>query len=160
MRFDNLTRQLYATDASIYQIEPLGVAFPSTATEAAAVAHAKGISLPFRDAAEEARRVARATASNLSSMLQDVRRGAPTEVDAINGAVVREAASSGVPVPVNESLWRLVAARVAAQAAPGEIVVSSTVRDLVAGSGLQFAARGPAELKGIPGEWQLWSVVA
>src|SRR5690349_9987968 len=37
VRFDNLTRQLYATDASIYQIEPLGVAFPRTAQQAAAV---------------------------------------------------------------------------------------------------------------------------
>src|SRR3977135_1248025 len=37
VRFDNLTRQLYATDASIYQIEPSGVAFPSTAWEARAV---------------------------------------------------------------------------------------------------------------------------
>ena len=37
VRFDNLTRQLYATDASIYQIEPLGVAFPTTAQQASAV---------------------------------------------------------------------------------------------------------------------------
>src|SRR5436853_2108206 len=37
VRFDNLTRQLYATDASIYQIEPLGVAFPTSAQEASAV---------------------------------------------------------------------------------------------------------------------------
>ena len=37
VRFDNLTRQLYATDASIYQIEPLGVAFPTTADEASGV---------------------------------------------------------------------------------------------------------------------------
>jgi len=37
VRFDNLTRQLYATDASIYQIEPSGVAFPSTAWEARVV---------------------------------------------------------------------------------------------------------------------------
>src|SRR6266702_9002927 len=38
--FDNLTRQLYATDASIYQIEPLGVAFPKSAQQASAVIHA------------------------------------------------------------------------------------------------------------------------
>src|SRR5438128_1016205 len=37
VRFDNLTRQLYATDASIYQIEPLGVAFPTSAQDASAV---------------------------------------------------------------------------------------------------------------------------
>ena len=49
-------------------------------------------------------------------------------------------------------------ARVAALAQPGEVVVSSTVRDLVAGSGIEFSDRGRAELKGVPGEWQLWSV--
>ncbi|MGZ6989381.1 MAG: ketopantoate reductase family protein, partial [Thermoanaerobaculia bacterium] len=84
------------------------------ANEVAAVARAKGIALPFADAAAEARRVAAATASNLSSMLQDVRRGAPTEVEAINGAVVREGVRAGVPTPVNEELRRLVAAAVAA----------------------------------------------
>src|SRR6266571_563990 len=40
VRFDNLTRQLYATDASIYQIEPIGAAFPKSAQQAAAVIHA------------------------------------------------------------------------------------------------------------------------
>jgi class 3 adenylate cyclase len=49
-------------------------------------------------------------------------------------------------------------ARVAAHARPGEVVVSSTVRDLVAGSGIEFRERGAVELKGLPGEWQLWSV--
>ena len=48
-------------------------------------------------------------------------------------------------------------ARVAANAQPGEVLVSSTVRDLVAGSGLTFEDRGSHELKGIPGEWRLWS---
>src|SRR5271169_1280556 len=84
------------------------------ATEVAEVARAKGIALPFPDAAAEARRVARATASNLSSMLQDVLRGAPTEIDAINGAVVREGARFGVPTPANETLLRLLAGRAAA----------------------------------------------
>jgi 2-dehydropantoate 2-reductase len=84
------------------------------ANEVAAVARAKGIALPFADGAAEARRVAAATASNLSSMLQDVLRGAPTEVEAINGALVREGIRAGVPTPVNEELRRLVAAAVAA----------------------------------------------
>jgi class 3 adenylate cyclase len=51
-----------------------------------------------------------------------------------------------------------IGARVAAQAAPGEVFVSSTVKDLVAGSGIQFADRGVAELKGVPGEWRLFAV--
>jgi class 3 adenylate cyclase len=49
-------------------------------------------------------------------------------------------------------------ARVASQAKPGEVLVSSTVKDLVAGSGIQFEDRGVAELKGIPGEWRLYAV--
>jgi class 3 adenylate cyclase len=49
-------------------------------------------------------------------------------------------------------------ARVASQARPGEVLVSSTVKDLVAGSEIQFADRGVAALKGIPGEWRLFAV--
>ncbi len=51
-----------------------------------------------------------------------------------------------------------IGARVAACAAPSEVLVSSTVRDLVAGSELAFADRGSTELKGIPGEWHLFAV--
>jgi class 3 adenylate cyclase/dienelactone hydrolase len=49
-------------------------------------------------------------------------------------------------------------ARVASLAGPGEVLVSSTVRDLVAGSGIEFAERGVHSLKGIPGEWRLYAV--
>jgi pimeloyl-ACP methyl ester carboxylesterase len=49
-------------------------------------------------------------------------------------------------------------ARVAAKAGPGEVLASSTVRDLVAGSGLEFEDRGAHELKGVPGEWRLYAV--
>jgi class 3 adenylate cyclase len=48
-------------------------------------------------------------------------------------------------------------ARVAALAGPGEVLVSSTVRDLVAGSGLEFEERGEHELKGVPGTWRLYA---
>jgi class 3 adenylate cyclase len=51
-----------------------------------------------------------------------------------------------------------IGARVSAQAGPGEVLVSQTVRDLVAGSGLAFADRGAAQLKGVPGEWRLYAV--
>lgn len=51
-----------------------------------------------------------------------------------------------------------IAARIMAQAAPGEILVSSTVRDLVVGSGLGFDDRGSHSLKGVPGEWRLLAV--
>jgi pimeloyl-ACP methyl ester carboxylesterase len=49
-------------------------------------------------------------------------------------------------------------ARVAAVAEPGEIVVSSTVKDLVAGSGIEFEDRGEHALKGVPGAWRLYAV--
>jgi len=51
-----------------------------------------------------------------------------------------------------------IGARVAANAKAGEVVVSGTVKDLVAGSGIPFEDRGAVELKGIPGEWRLFSV--
>ncbi|MGH2596977.1 MAG: adenylate/guanylate cyclase domain-containing protein [Actinomycetota bacterium] len=50
-------------------------------------------------------------------------------------------------------------ARVASIAGPNEVLVSSTVKDPVAGSGLSFVDRGQHPLKGIPGEWQLYQVV-
>lgn len=49
-------------------------------------------------------------------------------------------------------------ARVAAAAHPGEVLVSSTVRELVAGTGFHFSDRGTQELKGVPGEWQLFAL--
>jgi class 3 adenylate cyclase len=51
-----------------------------------------------------------------------------------------------------------IAARVGALAGPGEVVVSSTLKDLVAGSGIQFQERGEHELKGVPGPWKLFAV--
>jgi class 3 adenylate cyclase len=51
-------------------------------------------------------------------------------------------------------------ARVAAEAGPGEVLVSSTVRDLVAGSGIAFEDRGVHALKGVPGEWRLFAVAS
>jgi class 3 adenylate cyclase len=51
-----------------------------------------------------------------------------------------------------------IGARVGAAAGPGEVLVSRTVTDLVAGSGIEFADRGPHALKGVPGEWQLYAV--
>jgi class 3 adenylate cyclase/alpha-beta hydrolase superfamily lysophospholipase len=51
-----------------------------------------------------------------------------------------------------------IGARVGAAADAGEILVSSTVRDLVVGSGIEFADRGAQELKGVPGEWRLYAV--
>ena len=51
-----------------------------------------------------------------------------------------------------------IGARVAANAGPGQILVSQTVKDVVAGSAMEFEDRGAHELKGIPGQWRLYSV--
>jgi len=51
-----------------------------------------------------------------------------------------------------------IAARVSAQAAANEVLVSRTVKDLVAGAGMQFADRGAHELKGVPETWQLYAL--
>ena len=53
-----------------------------------------------------------------------------------------------------------IGARVAAEAQPGEVLVSQTVKDLVAGSGIDFVERGQAALKGVPGKWRLYRVAA
>jgi 2-dehydropantoate 2-reductase len=82
----------------------------AVAAEVGAVARARGTPLD-RDPAEEALAVASATGSNRSSMLQDLERGAVTEVDQINGAVCREGRRVGVPTPVNDGLWRAMRAR-------------------------------------------------
>jgi class 3 adenylate cyclase len=50
-----------------------------------------------------------------------------------------------------------IGARVAAAAQPGEVLVTGTVRDLVAGTGLDFKERGEHELKGVPGSWKLYA---
>lgn len=51
-----------------------------------------------------------------------------------------------------------IGSRVAGLARPGEVLVSSTVKDLVAGSGLRFEDRGEHALRGVPGEWRLFAL--
>ena len=80
------------------------------AGEAAAVAAARGVRLSYADPAAQALAVAQATGANRSSTLQDILRGSPTEIDAINGAVAREGRRLGVPTPVNALLAELVVA--------------------------------------------------
>jgi len=80
------------------------------AQEAAAVATAQGIHLPFEDAVRAAEEVARKTAANHSSMFQDIRRGAPTEIDAICGVITKTGEKIGVSTPVNRVCWHLTRA--------------------------------------------------
>lgn len=78
------------------------------AKEVEALAQAQHIVLPFPDAAEQALKVAKATANNRSSMAQDIARGAPTEIDSICGAIVRSGQKWQVSTPVNQALLKLV----------------------------------------------------
>jgi 2-dehydropantoate 2-reductase len=80
------------------------------AREVGAVAAARGTPLAA-DAASIAEEVARATAANRSSMAQDLERGAATEIDFLNGAIVEAGRRLSVPTPVNERLWRSVRER-------------------------------------------------
>jgi len=84
----------------------------SAAEETAAVAAALGVKLPFADPGAQVTDVARSTGENSSSMLQDIRRGAPTEIEAISGAVVREGERADIPTPINWTLCRLVQGKI------------------------------------------------
>ncbi len=87
----------------------------AAARETAVVAAAQGIHLPYPDAAQRALQVARGTAGNHSSMLQDVLRGSQTEIEAICGAVIRAGQQFAIPTPINAQLWRWVKSAEAGQ---------------------------------------------
>ena len=98
------------------------------------------------DGPARAVRCAKSIVDEVHGLGIDVRSGLHTgECELVDGKV------SGIAVHTG--------ARVAAHARPGEVLVSSTVKDLVAGSGLEFEDRGVHELKGIPGEWRLYAVI-
>jgi pimeloyl-ACP methyl ester carboxylesterase len=90
-------------------------------------------------------RCARAIRSAATDLDIDVRVGLHTGEIELRGDDI-----GGLAVHISQ--------RVSAAARPAEIVVSSTVKDLVAGSGIEFEDRGERELKGIPGNWRLFSV--
>jgi 2-dehydropantoate 2-reductase len=93
------------------------------AQEAATVANAMRIPLPFTDPWTYVRTIVEQTAELDSSMLADLRAGAPTEVDFINGAVIAAGRRAAVPTPHNESVYGLVKAREALRGpAAGEAV--------------------------------------
>ena len=82
---------------------------------------------------------------SLRSLDLEIRAGVHTgECERVDGKL------GGIAVPTG--------ARIASLAEPGEVLVSSTVKDLVAGSGIEFQDRGTRELKGVPGEWRLFAV--
>lgn len=81
------------------------------ASEAVAVANARGLSLDTKQVLATVNEVAEATGDNRSSMLLDLENGMRTEIDAINGAIVKEAQRRGVSVPANQLVTSLIRAR-------------------------------------------------
>jgi 2-dehydropantoate 2-reductase len=81
------------------------------ASEAAAVASARGLALDAGQVMDAINDVAEATGENRSSMLVDIEQGMRTEIDAINGAIVKEAQRRGVEVPANQLVTSLIRAR-------------------------------------------------
>jgi 2-dehydropantoate 2-reductase len=92
------------------EIEGTKAVLEGAVHEAATVARAKGVCLPYPDPIERVLEVCRATSGNMASMLQDVIRQRETEIAFINGAIVREGKALGIPTPVNVTLTFLVQA--------------------------------------------------
>jgi 2-dehydropantoate 2-reductase len=105
-----LTALLRIKNGELLELPSARALMGELARETAAVAKTLGVSLPFPDPQLAAEEVAQRTAENQSSMLQDVLRSARTEIDAINGAVVRLAEENNLKVPVNRTVWSLVKA--------------------------------------------------
>lgn len=103
-----LTALLRVKNGKLLDNPPIRTLMHELACETASVAASEGVELPFTNPGDAAEEVARKTADNLSSMLQDVMRGSETEIDAINGEVVRLAAANNVDVPVNRAMVSLV----------------------------------------------------
>lgn len=105
-----LTALLRIRNGELLDREETRQLMQAAALEAATVARSLDVALPYDDPVGRVETVCRLTASNRSSMLQDVERGIQTEIDHINGAVAREGEAKGVPTPVNWTLTRLVRA--------------------------------------------------
>ncbi len=106
-----LTSLLGVRNGRLLESAPARRLMAELADEVARVAAARGVELPFPDPGAAAEDVARRTAANRSSMLQDLLRGAPTEVEAIQGAIVKAGEAAGVPTPANRLVADLIRAR-------------------------------------------------
>lgn len=82
----------------------------NTCQEVIDVAKASALKLPSQNVIERAKEVARKTAANKSSMLQDIENGKKTEIDSINGAIIKIGEKHGVNTPVNSVLFSIIKA--------------------------------------------------
>lgn len=103
-----LTAILRIKNGTIPLVSGIRQVMEDAVREALSVAEAKGLRLPYEEPLARVVTVCEATGDNISSMLQDVLKGKPTEVEMINGAIVREGERLGVPTPVNMTLTSLI----------------------------------------------------
>ncbi|OQB97370.1 MAG: 2-dehydropantoate 2-reductase [Spirochaetes bacterium ADurb.Bin110] len=103
-----LTALLNVKNGQLLEYEDIKQVMADLVNEALIVAKKKGIQLIYDDPLAQVYEVARKTASNSSSMLQDFQKNRPTEIDFINGAIVNEAHKLGISVPVNETVTRII----------------------------------------------------
>ena len=103
-----LTAILNLKNGQLLDYEDVKSLMADLVAEAVAVAKARGVHLTYDDPIATVYDVASKTGANASSMLQDFQKNRQTEIDFMNGAIVREAKALGIPVPVNEAMTRLV----------------------------------------------------
>jgi len=104
----------------LLEFAPIKAVMADLVSEAVAVAKAKGVALSYAEPLAMVYTVAEKTARNRSSMLQDFDRRRPSEIDFINGAILREAEALGIEVPVNRTVTRLIQALDALHAEEGK----------------------------------------
>jgi len=105
-----LTAILRVPTGVLADVGPASRLVAAAVDEAVRVAQARQISLPYADPQAQVQHVIQATSPNRSSMLSDVLRAVPTEIEVINGAIVREGQRLGLDTPVNQVLVWLVKA--------------------------------------------------
>jgi len=103
-----LSALLRVKNGVLAESQPCRDLLTKTVKEGVTVATARGVTLPFDNPIESVLAVARATRDNVSSMLKDVMRGTKTEVDSINGVIVREGDRLGVEVFLNRTMIGLL----------------------------------------------------
>lgn len=103
-----LTAITHLNNGRLIEFDGTNAVLEKAVKESVKVAQAKGVKLIFEDPLEKVKGVCRATAGNVASMLQDALKRRKTEIDYINGAIVKEAESFGIEVPVNTVLTNLV----------------------------------------------------
>ncbi len=105
-----LTAVLGVRNGFLVDVESAQAVLSAAVAEGVAVAQARGVSLPYANPVARVLQVAEATRETRSSMLSDIVRGSRTEIEAINGAIVRLGQELGVSTPVNRTLVQLVQA--------------------------------------------------